>query len=112
MNTETCNPNAGYFAPNEVLNRPAEGGIVRSYFLKTIDFVSGEILSGFPAIGMGKIKKAYQIPIKKGRSTAWYKNLYKRGEAEIYTGKELAYIGMPIGGLFARMVSPGGKGKL
>lgn len=40
------------------------------------------------------------------------KQLLKRGSPEVYTGDELQYIGMPIGGLFAGTVYLGGDGQL
>jgi non-lysosomal glucosylceramidase len=73
---------------------------------------TGGVLIGFPSFGMGSSKSDYTIPVDKGLSAEWYKSLYERGAAEVYTGAALAYIGMPIGGLMTGTVYIGGDGKL
>ena len=54
----------------------------------------------------------YTIPADKGLTAEWYKSLYERGFPEVYTGIELAYIGMPVGGLCTGTVYIGGDGRL
>lgn len=111
-NNKTCDPNSGCCSPKELTNKPSEGGILRRDFLKAMGLATGGVLIGFPAFGMSNSKSDYSIPIDKGLSPEWYKSLYERGQAEVYKGKELAYIGMPIGGLCAGTVYLGGDGKL
>ena len=112
LNNKTCDPNSGCCSPNEITTTSIEGGILRRDFLKAMGLATGGILIGLPAFGMNPSKSEYTIPVDKGLSPEWYKSLYERGEAEVYTGKELAYIGMPIGGLFTGTVYLGGDGKL
>ena len=109
---KSCDPNSGCCPTNEVANTLFEVSIVRRDFLKAMGLATGGVLLGFPAFGMNNSKSVYTIPVDKGLSPEWYKSLYERGEAEIYRGKELAYIGMPIGGLFTGTVYLGGDGKL
>jgi uncharacterized protein (DUF608 family) len=110
-NNKSCYSNSGCCSPSETTT-PIEGSIVRRDFLKSLGLATGGILFGIPAIGMKNSSANYTIPINKGLSAEWYKSLYERGAAEVYTGKELAYIGMPIGGMFAGTVYIGGDGKL
>lgn len=108
----TCDPNSGCCSPKESTPTPIENGIRRRDFLKAMGLATGGVLIGFPAFGMADSKFEYTIPIDKGLSPEWYKSLYERGKAEIYRGKELAYIGMPIGGIGSGTVYLGGDGKL
>lgn len=87
-------------------------GVVRSDFLKTIGLTGPGLLFGFPAFGMNKRNEKYTIPTDKGLTNDWYKRRYERGEPEIYSGARLAYVGMPIRGLFAGTVYLYGDGKL
>ena len=52
------------------------------------------------------------MPADKGLKPEWIKALYERGEPEVYTGKELDYINMPIGGICAGQVNLNGDGQL
>jgi non-lysosomal glucosylceramidase len=52
------------------------------------------------------------IPADKKLDAAWVKSLFARGTPEVYRGKELEKIGMPIGGLCAGQLYLGGDGKL
>ncbi|WP_310560742.1 GH116 family glycosyl-hydrolase [Flavobacterium sp.] len=112
LNNNNCDPNSGCCTPKDTTTTPAEGGILRRDFLKALGLATGGILIGFPAFGMTNSKYEYTIPVDKGLSPEWYKSLYERGQAEIYRGKELAYIGMPIGGIGTGTVYLGGDGKL
>ncbi|MCF8323083.1 MAG: hypothetical protein K9I26_08110 [Flavobacterium sp.] len=111
-NTNCCDPNSGCCSPKEVTSIPLENGIQRRDFLKAMGLATGGVLIGFPAFGMNNSNSEYTIPVDKGLSPEWYKSLYERGQAEIYKGKELAYIGLPIGGIGTGTVYLGGDGKL
>ena len=100
-NNNTCDPNSGCCSPKEVTNTSSKGSILRRDFLKAMGLATGGVLIGFPAFGMNNSKSEYTIPINKGLSPEWYKSLYERGAVEAYKGKELAYVGMPIGGICA-----------
>ncbi len=111
---DTCDPNSGCCSSFEK-NAPCEPvsgkGIQRRDFIKAMGLASGGVLLGFPASGR-QTSGSYDIPADKGLSAEWYENLYRRGAPEIYTGKELAYIGMPVGGLCTGTVYIGGDGRL
>jgi non-lysosomal glucosylceramidase len=111
-NNNNCDPNSGCCSPKEITTTPLESGILRRDFLKAMGLAAGGVLIGFPAFGMSNSKSEYSIPIDKGLSPEWYKSLYERGQAEVYTGAALAYIGMPIGGIGTGTVYLGGDGKL
>ena len=52
------------------------------------------------------------VPPDKKLSPAWVKSLFARGEPQVYEGRELKYIGMPVGGLCAGQLYLGGDGRL
>lgn len=52
------------------------------------------------------------VPEDKKLSDAWIKSLFERGEPTVYTGRDLDWIGMPIGGLCAGQLYLGGDGRL
>ena len=52
------------------------------------------------------------VPADKRLSAEWIKSLYERGEPTQYTGQDLKWIGMPIGGLCAGQLYLGGDGRL
>jgi uncharacterized protein (DUF608 family) len=52
------------------------------------------------------------VPADKKLSPEWVKSLFARGAREVYSGTDLAKIGMPIGGLCAGQLYLGGDGKL
>ncbi len=52
------------------------------------------------------------VPADKRLSAAWVKSLYERGEPAWYSGAELKWIGMPVGGLCTGQLYLGGDGKL
>lgn len=113
LNNKTCDPTSGCCTAKETSAPEPSGGIVRRDFIKIMGLSTGGILLGGSGIARNFINGAmYNVPAYKGLSAAWYKSLYERGNAEVYTGKELAYIGMPIGGLFTGTVYIGGDGKL
>lgn len=111
IDNKSCQPNTECCCPSETSSTNARS-IVRRDFLKYVGLASGGVLVGLPAIGREDSTSMYNIPVDKELSPEWYKSLYERGTAEIYKGKELAYIGMPIGGMFSGTVYLGGDGKL
>jgi non-lysosomal glucosylceramidase len=52
------------------------------------------------------------VPPDKNLDPAWLKSLFERGTPEVYTGDDLNYIGMPIGGICTGQLYLGGDGKL
>jgi len=52
------------------------------------------------------------VPADKKLSAEWVKSLFERGTPQIYQGKELDLIGMPVGGLCAGQLYLGGDGRL
>ncbi|MBM4088314.1 MAG: hypothetical protein FJ276_02625, partial [Planctomycetes bacterium] len=52
------------------------------------------------------------VPADKRLSADWVKSLFERGEPAWYTGDELKWIGMPVGGLCAGQLYLGGDGRL
>jgi non-lysosomal glucosylceramidase len=52
------------------------------------------------------------VPADKRLSAEWIKSLHERGKPEQYTGPDLQWIGMPIGGLCAGQLYLGGDGRL
>jgi non-lysosomal glucosylceramidase len=52
------------------------------------------------------------MPADKGLKPDWLKALYERGEPEVYTGKQLDQINMPIGGICAGQVNLDCNGRL
>ncbi len=109
---KTCEPNSGCCSPNQDSDKPSGQNIVRRDFLKVMGLMTGGLILDFPVMARTNLKSDYTIPVDKKLSAKWYKSLYERGETEVYSGKELAYIGMPIGGLFSGTVYLGGDGKL
>jgi uncharacterized protein (DUF608 family) len=55
---------------------------------------------------------AQLVPADKRLDPAWVKSLTERGEPQVDRGAELAYIGLPIGGLFSGQLYLGGDGRL
>ena len=52
------------------------------------------------------------IPTDKKLAAAWLESLTARGTPETFSGADLRYIGMPVGGLFCGTVYLGGDGRL
>ena len=111
---EKCEPNSGCCSSfgKDSPCKPVQGtAIQRRDFIKAMGLAAGGALFGFPAFGRQTVS-SFDIPVDKGLSAEWYESLYKRGGPEVYRGKDLAYIGMPVGGLCTGTVYIGGDGKL
>lgn len=52
------------------------------------------------------------VPVDKKLSTAWIRSLYERGTPEIWSGEELKFVGMPVGGICCGQLYLGGDGRL
>jgi uncharacterized protein (DUF608 family) len=97
-------------------SRPsAPAGWARRDFLKVIGLSTGALtLSQFQVMA-GPFERAdfnKLVPADKKLRPEWVKSLTERGEREVYRGKDLEKIGMPIGGICAGQLYLGGDGKL
>ncbi|HCC69818.1 MAG TPA: hypothetical protein DEQ09_01490, partial [Bacteroidales bacterium] len=59
-----------------------------------------------------QVNDAFSIPASKGLSEQWISALRDRGEPEIWSGEDLKYIGMPVGGIACGQLYLGGDGRL
>lgn len=88
----------------------------RRLFLKNGSlFLSAVALSGRSAWAVPPMAfPRHNIPADKKLNPAWVKSLYDRGKPTTYlkSRRELAYLGMPVGGLHAGTVYLGGDGRL
>lgn len=66
----------------------------------------------FGGVMISNSETAEQKLIKKGFNQQWIDSLTEKGKPEVWSGDQLKYIGMPIGGLFAGQVYLGGDGDL
>ncbi|AQT69739.1 putative bile acid beta-glucosidase [Anaerohalosphaera lusitana] len=76
---------------------------------------AGLLLPGLEKLTLAAdVRSRYRelIPAKKNLPRAWERSLFLRGEPQVYSGDNLKYIGMPVGGLCAGQVYLGGDGKL
>ena len=84
----------------------------RREFIKALGLAAGSFAAGFTPPRSAGPKEFSQIQTEKIFDTQWIQSLYERGSEEVYTGEELTYIGMPVGGITAGQVYLGGDGKL
>ena len=90
-----------------------ENRVQRRDFIKVMGLgIAGLTIDFNHPLSAGLYQKGYQIPINKNLDPDWVRSLYERGTPETYTGKDLVYIGMPVGGVCAGQVYLGGDGKL
>lgn len=66
----------------------------------------------FGGVMASNSETADQKLIEKGFDQKWIDSLTEKGKPEVWSGDQLKYIGMPIGGLFAGQVYLGGDGRL
>src|SRR5262245_5692263 len=52
------------------------------------------------------------VPSDKKLNPDWVKSLTSRGAPEVYSGRDLPYIGMPVGGIACGQLYLGGDGRL
>jgi len=87
----------------------------RREFLKLSGLTALTVLAAAPADGQSGDPDESTIglvPIDKHLDPAWLASLTVRGERAVYRGKDLAKIGMPVGGICAGQLYLGGDGKL
>ena len=78
-----------------------------------IGFVACSFLLRFYVQAEGaEILPGYVIPTDKKLSTQWLQNLFERGERQVYRGRELDTIGMPVSGIAAGQLYLRGDGTL
>ena len=90
-------------------------GMARRDFLRWTGFAAlGATIAPWPALAGPFTAADFEklIPSDKKLSPAWLKSLTQRGTPEIWRGHELAYIGMPIGGICTGQLYLGGDGRL
>jgi uncharacterized protein (DUF608 family) len=88
-------------------------GIQRRDFIKTLTL--GAVGATAMPVMAGAFEASEQerlIPADKKLDPQWVQSLFNRGSREVYRGKELERIGMPVGGLCAGQLYVGGDGKL
>ncbi len=114
-NAGCCDPSSGCCNSTSKKQAivPKTGEIQRRDFIKLMGVGIGGLTLGIndPARA-ALLQDGYQIPVNKNLNPEWVKSLYERGAPEVYTGKDLVYIGMPVGGICAGQVYLGGDGKL
>jgi uncharacterized protein (DUF608 family) len=89
--------------------------IQRRDFITTLVAGTATAALGAVPVMAGPFEAAEQeklIPADKKLHPQWVQSLTARGDREVYRGKELEKIGMPIGGLCAGQLYLGGDGKL
>ena len=102
----------------EILNpQPAERrkGVDRRNFLKLAGSGSLAMLaSRMPVMAGPFVPGDFEklVPSDKKLSPEWLKSLFDRGAPQVYRGKDLELIGMPVGGLCSGQLYLGGDGRL
>jgi non-lysosomal glucosylceramidase len=77
------------------------------------EFLAASTATGLAFLaGPFDLQDGFPIPVDKKLDPAWLRSLTVRGEPEVYSGEELRFIGLPVGGLFAGTLYLGGDGKL
>ncbi len=90
-------------------------GIARRDFIKTLTVGAAAFAGSAMPVMAGPFEAAEQeklVPADKKLAPEWVKSLFDRGAREVYRGKDLEKIGMPVGGLCAGQLYLGGDGKL
>jgi hypothetical protein len=55
---------------------------------------------------------SHLIPADKKLTPEWVASLTGRGQAEVFSGERLKYVGMPVGGIGCGQLYLGGDGRL
>ena len=91
------------------------GGVSRRDLVKLAGLGAASLLvSDLPLMAGPFVNEDFArlIPADKKLRPEWMKSQFERGEPETYTGEQLRFIGMPVGGLFCGTVYLGGDGRL
>ncbi len=87
----------------------------RRDFLKiSATTILGLALTPLPAMAGPFTREDFEklVPPDKKLSAEWIKSLFERGEPEVFQGRDLKFIGMPVGGIGAGQIYLGGDGRL
>ena len=87
----------------------------RRDFLKSSSVTMlGLVLSRMPVMAGPFTREDFDhlVPADKKLSPDWVKSLFERGTPEVLKGRELKYVGMPVGGIGAGQLYLGGDGRL
>jgi non-lysosomal glucosylceramidase len=94
---------------------PERQGLARRAFLKSTALAAAGIgLSRRMAVAGPFTLADFEqlVPADKKLNPDWVKSLFERGEPQVWRGSELAYIGMPVGGIGCGQLYLGGDGQL
>ncbi|QEH32152.1 hypothetical protein OJF2_06210 [Aquisphaera giovannonii] len=71
-------------------------------------------IPGWPAVAGPFAAEDFEdlVPRDKKLNPDWLRSLTRRGEPEVYRGKELAFVGMPVGGIGCGQLYLAGDGRL
>ena len=87
----------------------------RREFLKLGSLLAGGLaFSGLPAMAGPFTEEDFEklVPADKKLAADWVKSLFARGLPEVWRGRELNYIGMPVGGIGCGQLYLAGDGRL
>ncbi len=90
-------------------------GIQRRDFVKTLALGAATTLTPSLAVMAGPFEASdfeKWVPADKKLDPKWVAALFARGQREVYCGKDLEKIGMPVGGICAGQLYLGGDGTL
>jgi non-lysosomal glucosylceramidase len=103
-------------ALEQAQNKNETSDMSRRKFLQATGATAAGLMVGpatFPVMA-GPFDNEYLkiIPADKKLDPAWLRSLYERGEPEWYSGEDLRYIGMPVGGICCGHVYLSADGRL
>ena len=103
--------------PNRSVSKSCCGTNRRSFLKGSLGVATLPLLLKVPGVMAGPFdteagEYPHLIPADKKLSAEWVRSLFERREPEIYTGDQLNYIGMPIGGIGCGQLYLGGDGRL
>jgi uncharacterized protein (DUF608 family) len=99
---------------NPGCSAPGCCGPSRRQFLQAVGIGGAALALGLPAAADAPNADDFErlIPADKKLPAEWLKSLTERGTPAVYSGKELDFIGMPVGGICAGQLYLGGDGRL